>query len=122
MARDVLDTLLKDKNGREIGRADSVIVRVRAGQPAVATDIECGLFVVMRRVSGRLASVLKWLARFQPIPVGSVTLSLDKFTQKTGFIELPVDCEADPHLMRAEKWLRRHVIERIPGGVTAKPK
>jgi hypothetical protein len=31
-------------------------------------------------------------------------------------VELDVDAHADPHLLRLEKWLRRHVIERIPGG------
>jgi hypothetical protein len=122
MVRDVLDQVLRDKNGRECGRVDSVIVHVRSGQPAVATEIECGIFVVMRRVSERLAAWLERLASLQPIPLGSVTFSLDKFSQEGRFIELPVDCEADPRLMRAEKWLRRHMIERIPGGMSAKSK
>jgi hypothetical protein len=45
----------------------------------------------------------EWLeagaSRVLPIPLGSVKL----------FIELPVDCESDPRLMRAEKWLRNQI-------------
>jgi hypothetical protein len=123
MVRDVLDKLLRDKNGRECGRIDSVIVKVRPGEPAVATEIECGIFVALRRVNERAAMWLERLAsRVMPIPLGSVTLSLDKFSHEAGFIELPIDSESDPHLMRAEKWLRSHVVERIPGGVTEKSK
>ena len=123
MCRDVMDKLLHDKNGRECGRVDSVILKVRPGEPAVATEIECGTFVLLRRVNERAAV---WLERFAsrviPIPLGSVKLSLEKFTHEAGIIELPIDCESDPNLMRAEKWLRKHVVERIPGGMTEKSK
>ena len=123
MARDVLDKVLRDRNGRECGRVDSIIVKIRDGEPAVATEIECGLFIALRRVSRPIAEWLEVIAsRILPIPLGSVKLSLEKFSHEGHFIELPIDCEADPRMMRAEKWLRKHVIERIPGGVAAKPK
>ncbi len=123
MARDVLDSVLRDRNGRECGRVDSIIVKIRDGEPAVATEIECGIFVLLRRVNRRMAEWLEAAAtRVLPIPLGSVKLSLDTFSHEGHFIELPVDCEADPRLMRAEKWLRTHVIERIPGGTAAKVK
>jgi hypothetical protein len=122
MARDVLDKLLRDKNGRECGRVDSVIIKVRPGQPAIVTEMECGIFIALRRVN---AGVAEWLAhvalRVLPLPLGSVKLSIDKFSHEGQFIELPIDSEADRRLMRAEKWLRTHVIERIPGGASKKP-
>jgi hypothetical protein len=121
MARDVLDKLLRDKNGRECGRVDSIIVKIRPGEPAVATEMECGIFVALRRVNEWAATWLERAsARVIPIPLGSVKLSLDKFSHEGPFIELPIDSESDPHLMRAEKWLRKHVVERIPGGVSKK--
>ena len=123
MARDVLDKLLRDKNGRDCGRIDSVIVKVRPGEPAVATEMECGVFVALRRVSERAATWLERIAaRVIPVPLGSIKLPLDKFSHEGKFIKLPIDSESDPHLLRAEKWLRKHVIERIPGGVTEKSK
>jgi len=30
-------------------------------------------------------------------------------------VKLDVDAQSDPRLLRLEKWLRRHVVERIPG-------
>ena len=123
MVRDVLDKLLRDKNGRDCGRVDSVIVEVRPGEPAVATEIECGIFVALRRVNERAATWLERMAlRVVPIPLGSIKLSLDKFSHEAGVMELPIDSESDPHLLRAEKWLRKHIVERIPGGVTEKSK
>jgi hypothetical protein len=123
MVRDVLDMLLRDKNGRDCGRVDSVIIKVTPGEPAVATEIECGIFVALRRVNERAATWLERIAsRVIPIPLGSVKLSLDKFSHEAGFIELPIDSESDPHLLRAEKWLRKHVVERIPGGAAKKSK
>jgi hypothetical protein len=123
MLRDVLDKLLRDKNGRECGRVDSVIVHLRQGEPAVATEIELGIFVALRRVNERAATWLEQVvSRVIPIPLGPVKLSLERFSQEAGFIELPVDSETDPHLMRAEKWLRKHVVERIPGGTSEKSK
>jgi len=121
MVRDVLDSLLRDKNGRDCGRVDSVIVKVRPGEPAVATEMECGIFVALRRVNERAATWLERIAaRVIPVPLGSIKFSLDRFSREGGFIELPVDSESDPHLLRAEKWLRKHVVERIPGGMTGK--
>jgi len=123
MVRDVLDMLLRDKNGRDCGRVDSVIIKVTPGEPAVATEIECGIFVALRRVNERAATWLERIAsRVIPIPLGSVKLSLDKFSHEAGFIELPIDSESDTHLQRAEKWLRKHVVERIPGGAPEKTK
>jgi hypothetical protein len=122
MARDVLDKLLRDENGRECGRVDSVILKVRPGAPVVATQIECGLFVALRRVNAGMAGWLEHVAsRVFPIPLGSVKLSLDKFSHEGQFIELPIDSEADRRLMRAEKWLRTHIVDRIPGGQSKKP-
>jgi hypothetical protein len=123
MVRDVLDQLLRDRNGRDCGRVDSVILKVRPGEPAVATEIECGFFVALRRVNERAATWLeRAAARVIPIPLGSVKLSLDKFSHEAGVIELPIDSESDPHLLRAEKWLRKHVVELIPGGASGKSK
>ena len=104
-------------NGRDCGRVDGIIIKVRQGEPAIATEIECGIFVALRRVNQRAATWIERIAsRVMPIPLGSVKLSLDKFSHDEGFIELPIDSESDPHLLRAEKWLRKHVVERIPGG------
>ena len=122
LARDVLDKILRDRNGREIGRVDGVIIELRPGFPPNATEIECGLFTALRRVNGRLAAWLERLASLTPIPLRAVRFPLERFEHEGHFIELPIDSEADPHWMRAEKWLRTHIVDKIPGGTAPKPK
>jgi hypothetical protein len=121
LVRDVLDKVLRDKNGRECGRADSILVEVRHGAPAVATHLEAGLFVTLRRVSERLANVLQRAASLLPVPLESAKIPLDRFSHESHFVDLPIDGEADPHLLRTEKWLRSHVIARIPKRKGKKP-
>ena len=116
LVRDVLDSLLCDKQGRDCGRVDSIVVELRRDGPAVATHIEVGLFIALRRVSAPMAKWLERSASWLPVPLDTVKFSLERFSHQGHIIELPVDSEADSHLMRTEKWLRRHVVERIPGG------
>lgn len=121
LVRDVLDKILRDRNGRECGRVDGVILRLRQGKPPVVSEIEIGIFTVLRRVNRRLGEWLGSIApRVIPIPIESVTLPLDKFTHEGNSIELPIDAEKDRRLMRAEKWLRSNVVDRIPGGRSPK--
>lgn len=115
LVRDVLDKILHDKNGRECGRADSILIELRDDAPAVATHIEAGLFIALRRVNERFAGWMERGARFLPLPLASVKIPLDRFSHESHFVDLPIDGEADSHLLRAEKWLRSHVIRRIPG-------
>lgn len=69
----------------------------------------------------RQAAVARWLAaHLLAMPLGSAKLPLDEFTHEAHFVELPIDGEADPRVMRTEKWLRKHVVERIPGGKAPK--
>ena len=116
LVRDMLDSQLRDKHGRDCGRVDSIVLELRRDGPAVATHIEVGLFVALRRVNARMAKWLERAASWLPVPLDTVKFSLDRFSHQGHIIELPVDSESDSHLMRAEKYLRTHVVERIPGG------
>lgn len=67
LVRDVLDKLVVDRNGRELGRADSVVIELRAkGRPRVAR-IELGPGVLFARVApvlGRWAAGLAYACGF----------------------------------------------------------
>ena len=54
-----------------------------------------------------------YLGPSTPIPV---RLPLETFKDVGVDIELDVDADSDPKLLRLEKWLKRHVISKIPGG------
>lgn len=116
LRRDVLDQLLKDRKHREFGRVDGVIVYLRQDRPPRLGEIELGMFTVLRRVNRRFAAWVERVAsRVSPVRLDSVRLPF-KDIRFTGLdIEMPVDAETDDRLLRAEKWLRGHLIKRLPG-------
>jgi len=119
LGREVLDQLLVDRKGHEFGRVDGIIVHLRQGKPPRLGEIEIGTFTALRRVSERLASWLQSFSeRVSSIPLDSVRLPFEDIKHKDINIEVPVDAEADDRLMRGEKWLRQHVIRKLPGGQT----
>ncbi len=62
LVRDVLDKQVVDRNGREMGRVDAVILEVRADKPPLVRAIEIGPEVLARRLHpaiGRLFAALE---------------------------------------------------------------
>jgi hypothetical protein len=50
LIRDLLDKHVVDRNGREMGRVDSVVVEIRRDAPPRVAAIELGLAVLVHRV------------------------------------------------------------------------
>lgn len=66
LARDVLDKRVVDRNGRDMGRVDRVVLRVSPGQAPAVTGIEIGPSAIARRlgrVIGCLADALECVFR-----------------------------------------------------------
>jgi hypothetical protein len=59
LVRDLLDTRVVDRNGRDMGRVDRVVLQLCAGQPPRVTAIEVG----PSALAGRLGSALGCWAR-----------------------------------------------------------
>jgi hypothetical protein len=59
LVRDLLDKLVVDRHGREIGRADTVIVEIRDDAPPRVAAIEIGPAVLAYRVRPVLG---RWMA------------------------------------------------------------
>jgi hypothetical protein len=117
IVREVLDQLLVDRNGREFGRVDGIIVHLRRDKPPRLGEIEIGTFTALRRVSVKLAEWLQRCAeRWSPVPLDSVRLPFEDIRRKGINIEVTIDSEADERLLRGEKWLREHVMKKLPGG------
>ena len=57
LVRDVLDKRVVDRNGRDMGRVDRVVLQVHAGQPPRVIGIEIGLPALAHRL-GRVAGCL----------------------------------------------------------------
>jgi sporulation protein YlmC with PRC-barrel domain len=50
LVRDMLDKKVVDRNGREMGRVDSIVLRVDAGRPPSVVALELGPAVLAARV------------------------------------------------------------------------
>jgi hypothetical protein len=117
LARDLLDKLVVDRQDRPIGRVDGLVLEVRANRPPRVAAMEVGLVTAARRLHPRLGRWVRALAvRWSPVPMTPVRLSPLLFRDIGVDIELDVDAKHDRKLLRLEKWLQHHIIERLPGG------
>lgn len=114
--RDVLDKQLIDRHGHPMGKADGIIMELEQGTQPRLSFIETGAITQAARLSERLerwveAIVRRTGARLESeryrIPWSKVVL--------TG-IDITVNVEAEETpAFTFERWLRSHVIGRIPG-------
>ncbi len=115
LVRDLLDIRLCDRRGRAIGRVDGLVLRLREGRPPLVAAMEVGVLTLLRRVHPALS---RWAraaaARWLPVSLASVRLPLTLFRDVGVDIELDVDADRDRRLLRVEKWLRRHLVQKIP--------
>lgn len=107
LVRDLLDKRLQDRNGRFSGTVDSILLELRDDGPPTVQAIEIGAPVILRRVHPAL---VRWAHR---LPITRVPLSA--LREVGADVELDLDAEHHPQLLRVEKWFRRRIIERIPG-------
>jgi len=57
LVRDVLDKIVVDRNGREMGRVDALVLDVEAGRPARVRAIEIGPSVLAGRLHPKLQKI-----------------------------------------------------------------
>ena len=113
LVRDLLDKRLVDRNGREMGRVDGIILQLRDGAAPTVAAVEIGFAVLAYRVHpvwGRLAAALEHalgIERDRPIriPIGRLAgvhgpITVDAAVGETGAGSV-------------EQWLRRR-ISRLP--------
>jgi hypothetical protein len=116
LIRDVLDKQLIDRNNQKMGKVDGLVMVLSEGAPPRVAYIEVGAMTLARRLNLRLG---RWVARLcgkwggarhvEPfrIPWAKVVVTGTDVT-------VGLDAEETP-VRDWQKWLRRNVIERIPG-------
>lgn len=114
--RDVLDNQLVDRNNCKMGRVDGIVMELRDNKPPRLAYIEVGVPTLARRLHPRLsrwvaALFSKWGAKHNQ----SFRIAFSKVRDLGIDVNVDLDAEATPVLAN-EKWLREHIIERIPGG------
>jgi len=114
LVRDVLDKEVKDRNGREMGRVDSIVLEIRPGAPPRVSAIELGPAVLAYRVRpifGRWMAALEHALRVDEgrplrIPIGEILHFGDHITVDRAFGQTPA--------ARVEQKVRRWV-GAVPG-------
>ncbi len=115
VVRDLLDMPLVDADGRPIGRVDGIVASVADGGQLHLEVVEIGATILARRLSPRLARWTRALARrASPVRGGVVRIPF-RHLEISGR-RLRVTHRLEWPALGWEHWLRRRVIERIPGG------
>ena len=116
IVRDLLDKQIVDCEETKMGRADGLVLEVERGKQPRIDHIELGFTVLARRLGPRIerwftALRKRWSVRRtarQIVPWSSV----DDITS----YEIKLDVKAiDTPAFDWERWLRDHVIAKIPG-------
>jgi hypothetical protein len=79
--------------------------------------MEVGVVTAAHRLHPALGRWIRALAiRWSPVPMTPIRLSPLLVRDIGVDVELDLDAIEDPKFLRVEKWLRRHVVGRLPGG------
>ncbi len=115
LVREILDEQVVDRSGRALGKVDGIVLRLRDGQPPRVLDIEIGAVTLARRLHPALARWLRLLMQRWGAGNGEPLRSpIEALGRVREDLSLDVDAEQTP-AYAWERWLRRHVIGRIPG-------
>jgi sporulation protein YlmC with PRC-barrel domain len=114
LVRDLLDKQVIDRNGRELGRVDSIILECRGDRSARVSAIEIGLVSFAQRLHpllGRCARAIETILGVESgrpvrIPLAKI-ISLEK--------DVKVDLAATDKPVSALEQKARKIVSSIPG-------
>jgi hypothetical protein len=112
LVRDVLDEQLELDDHTPLGRVDGVVAELRANAPPRLVAIELGAVVLAARLPWLGDRVARLVRRLGAAPAFRISWSRIRKTELN--IVVDVDAESTPGMV-VERWLRDHIIERIPG-------
>jgi sporulation protein YlmC with PRC-barrel domain len=113
---DVLDKQLQDSKGNNAGRVDGIVLELRDGRPPRVAYIEVSPITMLARFSESFA---RWYAAFdRRLGQGRgepFRIPWSRITHSGPTLKMDLDAESTP-INALEDWLRRVIVERIPGG------
>ncbi|HEX9942547.1 MAG TPA: hypothetical protein VGG03_11050 [Thermoanaerobaculia bacterium] len=116
LARDVLDKQVVDQDETKMGRVDGLVFEVRGNEPPRIDSIEMGFVVLARRIHPRVESWVERLRRrFSVRKTARYRVPWEKVKDVNPYhIQLAVKAAETP-AFDWEKWLRDHVVAKVPG-------
>ena len=116
LVSEVLDEQLCDSKGKPAGRVDGIVLELRDDKPPRVAYVEVSPITFLSRLSRRLAW---WYAphdrRFGEGRGVPFRIPWTRLTRSGPSLQMDIDSEATP-IVAVEDWLRRHIVEHIPGG------
>lgn len=115
--RDLMDKQVVDRKGTKMGRVDGLVLVIEDDSPPRVDHLELGLAVLARRVHPRFE---RWLFALRRI--WSPRRSARQRVPWSAVVEVtPYEVKLDLDAMETaafdwERWLRDHVVSKIPGG------
>ena len=113
---EVLDKQLVDSKGRQAGRVDGIVLELRQDKPPRVAYVEVSPITLLSRFNRRLA---QWYARHdRKLAEGrgaAFRIPWSRLSQDGPRFVMDIDAESTP-IFALEDWLRRHVVEHMPGG------
>jgi hypothetical protein len=114
--RDLLDKQIVDREEERVGRVDGIIAEIHEGAPPRVIQVELGFVTIARRIHRRFEALAeavhkRWSVR------RSARYHIDWLNVmdvNVHHVKVDVKVEETP-AFDWERWLRRHVIGRIPG-------
>jgi hypothetical protein len=117
--QELLDLQLVDRDDCELGRADGILVELRDGEQPRILGFEVGFVSLARRISRRLERLAESLhERLGVRREARYFIGWEKMLDRdTNCVKLDVNAAQTP-AYDWELWLRRHVVNKIPGAST----
>jgi sporulation protein YlmC with PRC-barrel domain len=115
LVRDVLDKKILDRDNRETGCVDGIVIEFPQGRQPRMVRLEIGGEILAARVARWLVSPVRWLAaNWGPKRQGNVSIDWRHISRmgRTLHIDLSAD---DTEALAWEHWLSEHIVSRIPG-------
>ena len=113
---DVLDKQIVDSKGRQAGRVDGIVLELRENKPPLVAYVEVSPITLLSRFNQRFS---RWYARHdRKLGEGrgvATRIPWTRLSREGPTFVMDIDAESTP-IFALEDWLRKKVVERIPGG------
>jgi hypothetical protein len=114
LVRDVLDSLLVDRDGEPMGRVDGILMTWQPDAPPRVTHLELGATTLARRLPRPFRGAVGWLVRRLTLRSDPYRIEVGRIVHFGRSIQIDVDAARSP-ACESERWVRDHIIARIPG-------
>lgn len=114
LVRDMLDTLVIDRDREPMGRVDGLVMSWRPDAPPRITHLEMGGATLARRLPPPFRAIVDWLVgKLSPRTGDPYRIDVARIVHLGRHIEVDIDATRSP-VRATERWVRDHIIERMP--------